>query len=129
MDIKCKICDILTRKKNIHFSTYPPPTMIHLSHRFTKKSKPADGSLLTVVSATSAPPFQNLSHQRNVCNVSRPNCELIYATNTSHRKQETFLYDCPLHWVLCPQNRTTERCSSVMNSSSTVAILTTETSL
>jgi hypothetical protein len=26
--------------RNIHFSTYPPPTLIHLSHRFTSASKP-----------------------------------------------------------------------------------------
>jgi hypothetical protein len=27
--------------KNVHFSTYPPPTLIHLSHHFTSASKPA----------------------------------------------------------------------------------------
>jgi hypothetical protein len=34
--------------------------------------------------------------------ISRPSCELLYATNTSHGKQETFIYECPLHWVLLP---------------------------
>jgi hypothetical protein len=36
-------------------------------------------------------------------------CEPLYATNTSHRKQETFIYEYPLHWVLLPtetHNRT-----------------------
>jgi hypothetical protein len=28
-------------EKNIYISTYPPPTLIHLSHRFTSASKPA----------------------------------------------------------------------------------------
>jgi hypothetical protein len=28
------------------------------------------------------------------------NCEPLYETNTSHRKQKTFLYEYPLHWVL-----------------------------
>jgi hypothetical protein len=28
--------------------------------------------------------------------------EPLYATNTSHRKQETFLYEYPLHCVLLP---------------------------
>jgi hypothetical protein len=27
--------------KNIYFSTYPPPALIHFSHRFTSASKPA----------------------------------------------------------------------------------------
>jgi hypothetical protein len=37
MDIKHKTFDIRTRK-NICFFTYPPPTLIHLSHRFTSVS-------------------------------------------------------------------------------------------
>jgi hypothetical protein len=55
---------------------------------------------------------------------------MLYATNTSHRKQETFLYEYPLHWVLLPikeaHNRTLFFDSTA---SSTVAILTTESSL
>jgi hypothetical protein len=48
-------------------------------------------------------------------------------TNTSHHKQETFFYEYPLRWVLWPtKKRITERCSSVVYSSSMVAILTTE---
>jgi hypothetical protein len=27
-------------KENNYFSTYPPPTLIHLSHSFTSASKP-----------------------------------------------------------------------------------------
>jgi hypothetical protein len=62
--------------------------------------------------------------------ISRPRCEPLYATNTSHHKQETFLYEYPLHRVLLPTKKhATARCSSVIHSSSTVAILTTETSL
>jgi hypothetical protein len=48
--------------------------------------------VLTVVSATSAPPLSAKSVP--------PRCEPLYATNTSQHKQETFLYECPLHWVL-----------------------------
>jgi hypothetical protein len=55
MDIKRKTCDIRTWK-NIYFSTYPSPTLIHFSHRFTNASKPAAPEVvLTVVSATAAP--------------------------------------------------------------------------
>jgi hypothetical protein len=32
--------------------------------------------------------------------ISRSRCEPLYMTDTSHRKQETFLYEYPLHWVL-----------------------------
>jgi hypothetical protein len=39
MVIKRKTCDIRTWK-NIHFSTYPPPTLIHLYHSITNVSKP-----------------------------------------------------------------------------------------
>jgi hypothetical protein len=41
IDIKRKICDIRIWKKNIYFSTYPPPTVLQLSDRFTNASKPA----------------------------------------------------------------------------------------
>jgi hypothetical protein len=62
--------------------------------------------------------------------ISLPSCEPFYATNSSHRKQETFLYEHPLHWVLLStKRRTKERWSLVVHSSSTVAILTAETSL
>jgi hypothetical protein len=29
--------------------------------------------------------------------ISQPSCEPFYAINTSHCKQETFIYECPLH--------------------------------
>jgi hypothetical protein len=90
------------------------------------RRNPQHRSLLTVISATSAPRFQPV-----ISETFATKAELLYPTNTSHRKQETFLYEYSLHWVLLPtkKRRTTERCSSVIHSSSTVAILTTETSL
>jgi hypothetical protein len=39
------------------------------------RRNPQRRSRLTVVSATSAPPFQAIRHQRNVCHVSHPSCE------------------------------------------------------
>jgi hypothetical protein len=61
--------------------------------------------------------------------IYRPNCEPLYAINTSQRKQETFLYKCPLHWVLLLTN--THNWTLLLGRSlpNTVAILTTETSL
>jgi hypothetical protein len=60
-----------------------------------------------LLSANSAPPFQPLRHQPNVCHVSRPSCEPLYTTNISHRKQETFLYEYPLHSDLLPTKEKT----------------------
>jgi hypothetical protein len=99
MDIKHVIVE---PGKNFYFSSYPPSTLIRLSHHFTSALKPTAWSLLSVVSATFAPPFQPLRHQQNVWHVSRPICEKLYATNTSHCKQETLIYEYPLHWVLLP---------------------------
>jgi hypothetical protein len=59
---------------------------------------PLNSSLLTVVSVTSAPPFPRLSSPKRL----PPSCEPLYATNTSYRKQETFLYEYLLHWGLLP---------------------------
>jgi hypothetical protein len=80
-------------------------------------------------------PFpHSVGHHLRVSNVleriSRPSCEPLYAINASHRKQEKFLYEYPLHWVIFSHKKkcTTEHCSSVVLSLSTV-ILTTETIL
>jgi hypothetical protein len=105
-----------------HWYTCPIalPVRRNLQHR----------SLLSVVSATFTSSFQ-LPHLKNVCHISWPSCVPLYTTNTSYRKQETFLYEYPLQWVLLPtkNKRTTERCCLVVHSSRTVAILTTEASL
>jgi hypothetical protein len=79
-----------------------------------ERRNPQHRNLFTVVSATSAPPFQPLRHERNVYPVSRPSCETLYATNTCNRKHNIFLYDYPLHWVVLPTktyNRTLLFCS------------------
>jgi hypothetical protein len=41
--------------------------------------------------------------------IYRPTCETLYATNTSNRKHEIFLYEYSLHWVLCAQKKTHNR--------------------
>jgi hypothetical protein len=62
-----KMCDIQSCK--IHFTSRHilHQHLQHLSHRFTSASKTQHRNLLTVVSATSAPPIQHLRHQWNVC--------------------------------------------------------------
>jgi hypothetical protein len=107
-------------KKKRYFRTYPPPTLIHLSLRFTSASKLA--AQKSFVSATSAPGrASSATFERSW--ISRP----LYTINTSYRKQGAFVYEYPLHWVHLPTINT-QLCSPVVYSS-TVAILTTETSL
>jgi hypothetical protein len=91
MGTKRKICYIRTWK-NIYFSTDPPPSPIQLSHRFSSASKPAAQSFDCC-----------LSHFRTSVSTSSssakrlpPRCEPLYATNTSHRKQEHFFMN-----ILC----------------------------
>jgi hypothetical protein len=62
-------------------------------------------SLLTVVSATSAPPFQPPA----ISETFAAKAETLYATNTSLRKQEAFLYEYNFYCVFLPtktHNRT-----------------------
>jgi hypothetical protein len=59
----------------------------------------------------------------------RPSCEPLYVANASHRIQEIFM-NILCSESFCPQEkRTTERCPSVVYSSSPVSILTTVISL
>jgi hypothetical protein len=37
--------------------------------------------------------------------ISGPSCELLYPRNISQRKEETFLYEYSMHWVLLPTNK------------------------
>jgi hypothetical protein len=93
-------------KKKHFISRHPPPTLIHLSHRFISASKPEAyksfdcclGHFRTLVSTSSSSAKRLPS-----------SCEPLYATNTSPRNQETFLYEYLFHWVLLPtktHNRT-----------------------
>jgi hypothetical protein len=94
------------------------------------RRNPQHRSILTVVSATSTCGRASCATSERTWQNFSASCEPLYATNSFHCKQELFLYEYRLHWVPLPTNkRTTERWSSVVHSSSTVAILTTETSL
>jgi hypothetical protein len=59
-------------------------------------------SLLTAVLATFATRRASSATFERPERISRTSCEPLYATNTSHRKQETFLCEYPLHWVFLP---------------------------
>jgi hypothetical protein len=47
--------------------------------------------------------------------ISRFRCDPLYATNTSHRKQETFQCEYPLHVLSPTKEHTTGLCSSVVH--------------
>jgi hypothetical protein len=68
MEIKRKACDIQTWKKHLFLdiSSTNIDTLVP-SIALPVRRIPQQRSLLTVVSATSAPPFQPLRHQQNVC--------------------------------------------------------------
>jgi hypothetical protein len=78
------------------------------------------GSLLTVVSANSAPHFHYLWLSNVLERISRTSCEPLYMTNTSNHKQEAFFL-----WISFPlspsahKKCTTERCSLVVHAPQT----------
>jgi hypothetical protein len=130
MDTKRETCDIRTWKKHL---------FLDISSTNTDTLVP---SLYQCVGTRSIEEFwllsQPLTHIRfNLFVISgtfATKTELLYATNTSHRKLEIFLYEYRLQGVLLrthtdTQKSRTKRCSSVVYSSSTAAIFTTETSL
>jgi hypothetical protein len=86
MGVKRKTCDNRTWKKTHLFLDLSTNT----DTLFPSLYQCVETRNIEVVSATSPLPFQHLRHQRNLCDVSRHNCELLYAANNSHRKQETF---------------------------------------
>jgi hypothetical protein len=75
-------------EKKVYFSTDPPPTLIHLFHRFTSTS-----SGCFFPSTTFTPPFQPLRHQQtfasHLCTALR--------NKPSRPQQKMFLYEYPLH--------------------------------
>jgi hypothetical protein len=86
MDIKRKTCDIQNWNKIfislhiLHQHWYTCPIALPL------RRNPQHISVLTVVSATSAPPFQPLRHQRNVCDstVNRFTRQTLSTINRKH---------------------------------------------
>jgi hypothetical protein len=126
MSIKCNTCDIQTWKKHLHLNISSNnidtfvPSLYHASKPTAWKCFDCCISHFCTSVSISSSSVKRLP----------PSCESLYMTNTFHHKQETFLYECPLHWVLLRTKKgTTEHCSLVVHSSSTDTILTTETNL
>jgi hypothetical protein len=126
---KMESCDIRTREKHfisrhiLHQHWYNCPITLPMHQN------PQHRSLLTIVSATSAPLFQPLRHQQNVYHVSWPSCEPLNRRTLPTVNNKHFLW---ISFALSPfahKKTTIERCSSVLYSLGTVAIVTTNTSL
>jgi hypothetical protein len=127
MDIKRKTCDIRSWGKSTYFSTYPPPTLIHLSHRVeTRSIKSLIDCCLShfrtsvLSSTTFERPWENFSTQLWTALRDR-----LFPQSTWNICLRILIALSPLHHRKC----TKEHCSSVAYFSSAVAIFTTETSL
>jgi hypothetical protein len=126
IDIKRKTCDIRTWKKHwfLDISTINIDALVpSLYHCVETRSIEVFWLL--------SQPLPHLRFNLFISETFATKAELLYASNTSHHKRETFLYEYPLHWVLLPTKKKhrAEVCSSVVYSSSTVTILAAETSL
>jgi hypothetical protein len=104
---------------------YSDQHLIHLSHRFTSASKSAAYKSFDSLSQTL--PHLVGHHLRlsyTLERISLTSCEWLYATNTSHRKQETFFMT-----ILCIEcffrqtKDTTKRCSSVVHAQAQLPFL------
>jgi hypothetical protein len=113
---------IVESEKKTYFSTYPPLTLIHLSHRFTGVSKHAAQKSFEYYLSRFRTSVSSSSSSSKFCHVSLPSYESLCTTYTSTVNTKHFFNN-----ILLPKKRTTERYSSVVYSSSTVAILTIET--
>jgi hypothetical protein len=99
-------------EKNIYFSTYSPPTLIHFSHRFTTASKPAAWkSFHSCLSHFRTSVSNSSRHQRNICH-SAVNCFKQQTPPNVNRKH--FFMNTLCIESFCPQKCTTELCSSVV---------------
>jgi hypothetical protein len=91
IDIKLKTW-YLNPDKKLYFSTYPPPTLIYMSHCFNSALRPAawESLLLEILQG------DLVEHHLEVSGVferiSLPSFKQFYMTNTAHCKQETFLH-------------------------------------
>jgi hypothetical protein len=105
IDIKRKTCDIRSWKKHLflEISSTNTDTLVPSLYQC------AETRSIKVFSLLSQPLPNLVGHHQRLSKalekISRPSCETLYATETSYRKQETFLYEYHLHRVLFPQKK------------------------
>jgi hypothetical protein len=109
MGIKRKTCDIRTwkKEKKIYFSTCPPPTLTHCPIALPVRRNPQHRSLLNVVSAISASPFQPFCYQWNVCHpvVNRFTRQTLPTVNRKH----SFMNILSIEFFCPPKKKTLNR--------------------
>jgi hypothetical protein len=83
MDIDRKTCAIRTWRKSLFLdiSSTNIDIIVPSLYQYVETR-----SLLILVSAISATPFHHLRLSNVLERISRPSCESLYATDTSHRK-------------------------------------------
>jgi hypothetical protein len=124
IDIKPEARDILTWKDHSFLGI----SSTHIDTLFPSLYQRIEIS--SIVSATCALVGHRLQHSNVLERFSRTSCEPLYATGSSYcKKRKSFLKSNICIDFLCPQKRTTEPCSSVVQTSSTAPVLTPETSL
>jgi hypothetical protein len=108
-DIKPKTWDIRTWEEHLFLDISSTNTDTHVPWFY----QCLETRTIEVFWLPSPPRPHLVGHNLRLSNVleriSRPSCERLYATNTSHRRQEICLYEYLLHWVLLPiktHNRT-----------------------
>jgi hypothetical protein len=127
MDMKRKTSDIRNWEKHLFLnisSTNSDTLVTSLYQRVETRSI----QVFCLFSATSTPPFQPLRHQRNVCHpvVNRFTRHTLPTVISKHFFMNILCFEPFAHKK---KKETTELCSLVVHSSSTVAILTNATSL
>jgi hypothetical protein len=97
MDIKHKTCDIRTWTKHLflNISSTNIDTLVPSLYQYIEAFRLLSQSLPHLVR-------HHLWLPNVLQRISQCSCEPLYATNTSHHKQETFLYEHPLQRVLLP---------------------------
>jgi hypothetical protein len=109
MDIKLKICDNRTWTKHLFFDI----SSTNIDTLAPSLYQCVETRSIEFFRLSSQPLPHLVGHRLRISNVleriSLLSCEPFYTTNTSHREQETFLYEHPLHRALLPtktHNRT-----------------------
>jgi hypothetical protein len=105
MDIKRKIYYIPTCKNPLFFDIYSRniDTLLPSLYQSHETRSVQVFSLLSQLLLHVVKHHLRLS--KALERIFRPRCEPLYATDTSNCKQETFLYEYPLYWVLFPTKK------------------------
>jgi hypothetical protein len=110
MDIKCKAHDIQTCEK--HLCVFLNLFSTNIDTHVPSLYQCVETHGMVVFWLLPQPLLHLVGHHLQLANIegiSQPSCETFYTTNTSHHKQETYLYEYPCIELFCSQkslNRT-----------------------